>query len=160
MRPVLSNLMPVTINGKPIFGNEQEYFLSPAYTNETTPVVDRTDRSFDEFIFGKLKEEISKLNNGDYVLHINRIVIDEQGKIAYYENEGISFITSSSGNLSIIDENVKKDIHDKITAILENDIKFKPALKDGKPVNARLSFGNYDIIVRDHKASIQERTGC
>jgi hypothetical protein len=160
MEKVLLDLMPVAINGKPIFGKEPQY-IHPEYNrNYSEPVCLGSSKLIDPYLFSMIKNELDQLDHGTYIFNINSLVIDDQGKVAYYENAGISSYMGSSEKKPMNSQKLLKGITQKLTDVLNGPIKFKPALRDGKPINVRMNMGYYMIEVKNHKAVLLERTGC
>lgn len=160
MAPVKTDTMPVAINGQPILGNEPQY-LQPEYNNKySLPVFTGSGNDLEVYLFTTLKKELNQLEDGRYILRLNRLVIDNQGNIAYYEPEGIDWFMGSEETLPVIPDNIRQAINQKLTSACNAPLKFKPALQDGKPVNVRLSLDKYAIEVKDHKAALVERGGC
>lgn len=160
MRPVQVDMMPVNINGKPILGNEPQYLHPDASIKYTTPVFIATHGNMYQYLFTELKTELDKLEDGGYVLNIDRMVIDDKGNLAYYENKGIELLKLPIDKNPILKEDTKETINTRLTDMLNNSVKFKPAQQNGKPVNVRLSLPMYEIVVKNHKAQLVERAGC
>lgn len=88
----------------------------------------------------------SKLDDGEYRIHINQIVVGANGKLLYYKYEGIEH------SQMVQDEQTKQwtarpvtpiDVKDRINDLVEaviNRMKFKPAMKNGKPVPCYTEF--------------------
>lgn len=159
MQPVLSEMQPVTINGKPVFGNEVKYFLPEDDKNYTEPVFGEGN-NLDTYLFLKLQNELNKLEDGEYDLNVNCLVIDDRGDIAYYETGGISVYNSPYGKQRTISDALKNTIDRKTNEVLDAPLKYTPARKDGKAINVRVNTNNYEVIVKNHKASLVERGGC
>lgn len=160
MQAVVKDIMPVAINGKPILGNEPQYLLPGEYINYTPPVFNGSALSLDEYLFSELKGELDKLEDGVYRLNINRLLVDDEGKLAYYENKGIEISMGDFETKPVMDEQTMNEINRKLDGLLEGPVTYKPAVKEGKAVNVRLGFGNYYIVVKQHKAQLAERKGC
>jgi hypothetical protein len=161
MEAVQTDIIPVAINGKPIIANEKRYYLqSDAEVRYMPPVMNGKVNSFDEYLFTNLKTELDKLDDGAYAFNVNKLVVDDAGNIAYYEAEGISVFMNPHDKKVLIREDLRHEINNKLIASLEMSVKFKPALKDSKPVNTRLNTNKYMIQVSGHKAQLVERGGC
>ncbi len=159
MEHVSSETIPVVINGKPIWGNEPKYMLQDITANYIAPVVSGAVNNFDQYLFSILQKDLDQLEDGSYSLNVNRLVIDEKGNIAYYELEGICLLGQYEKK-PVIRDDVRNTINQKLIEILDGSVKFKSALKNGMPVNARLSLENYQIVVKKHKAQLIEMGGC
>jgi len=160
MEAVQSEMMPVAINGKPVLGNEPKYFLTDNEKNFTAPLLGIGFKDIEQYIFAQLQPQLNKLENGEYNFNIERVVLNDQGKVAYYEANGISVYTAPYEKERIIERSLKQAIDERVKNVLETSPAFRPAIKDGKAVNVRLTTGNYDIIVKNHQARLVERKGC
>jgi hypothetical protein len=158
MQEVLKDIIPVSINGEPITGNEQQYCMrtDPSYI---APFLPRYYGGIETYLFVHLESELNKLDDGEYLLNVNKLVVDNAGNIAYYEANGISGFMSRQG-VSLVKEDLKQNIDQKMLEALNGPIKFEPALINDKPVNARISADTYSIVVKNHKASLVARGGC
>ncbi len=160
MDPVLSDIIPIAINGKHIFGHEPQYMLSEAEAKYFPPVFYDAEKDFEKFLFSKTVNELNTLEDGSYIFHLKGLVINDKGNVAYYEKPSIQLFIISDEKNPIIADAVKQKIEQQFIEVLEGSLKFKPALKNGKPVNARLSLEKYIIDVKSHKAQLVERGGC
>ncbi len=158
--PTISDMMPVALNGKPVYGNERQYLLSGDDQKFIPPSFNNEGKNFDEYLFAKLKKNLDQLENGYYIFSLSRLVIDDHGSIGYYEHPAIELYMGPDEKKPIISEDVKKGIEQQLVDVLNEPLRFKPAFKEGKSVNARLTLGNYQIIVKDHKAVLADRGGC
>jgi len=160
MERVMIDIVPVLLNGKRIYGSEEQYFQPEADAKYTSPVFSGAGVNADQYLFAQLKNDLDKLENGSYILRVNNLVINDKGNIAYYENAGIDFSWREEKKNPLIADDVKHTINEKLVDALDHSIQFKPALKSGKPVNVRLVMGQYQIEVKNHKAQLVERAGC
>lgn len=103
----------------------------------------------------------SKLDDGEYSIHINQIVVGANGKLLYYKYEGIEH------SQMVQDEQTKQwtarpvtpiDVKDRINDLVEaviNRMKFKPAIKNGKPVPCYTEFyyfiQNNAFTIKNHE---------
>ncbi|MBL7766108.1 MAG: hypothetical protein JNJ58_08455 [Chitinophagaceae bacterium] len=156
---VLRDTMPVALNGVRIYGNEDLYVLPTDLTRYDNPVF-IGEKDLETYLFAQLKNELEKLEDGAYLFQINRMVIDAQGQVAYFENPGIGLNVGPDEPKPYISKELKQAIDAKTTELFNASIQFKPALKNGKPINVRLGLGNYQIIVKDHQAKLADRGGC
>lgn len=160
MVAVKSDIMPVAINSKPILGNEVQYVMPDANKKYTPPVFAEAGSNLEKYIFTKTADKLNQLEDGTYILRIDKLVIDENGNIAYYEPHGVETYMGSMDKLPAINEAINTSIKQEVTALLDGPVKFNPAMKDGKPVNVRMGLTNYAIEVKNHKAKLVGRGGC
>jgi len=135
---------PVKMNGEVIHS-------SGDVTKE--PVFQGKEKSFSEYIFNSVRTELAKLEDGEYFIHVAYPVVDREGRLVYYENEGVT----ASGNRTI-DGALKQMIDNKVVEALDNAPKFKPATLKGKAVNWydvwAVQLG-YRIMIKNHTATLQ-----
>ncbi|MBS1587521.1 MAG: M56 family metallopeptidase [Bacteroidetes bacterium] len=157
---VPSEQVPVALNGEAIYGKETQYWLASGETDYTAPTFDAPTRSLDEYLFARLRPELNKLENGTYIYNIDRMVVSAAGKLAYYEPRGLEIYMSPEEHQPKLDKGLVQNINQKLAEAIAAPLNFKPALKNGKPVNVRISLGNWAIEVKDHKAKLVDRGGC
>lgn len=160
MLHIKADMMPVTLNGKHIYGNEPMYYIPDAETKYTAPILDHEAGDLEKYIFAQLKNDLDKLPDGGYDLKVNRVVIDDQGSVAYYEIAGLSVFAHPLNKKAVVSNELRQAINGKIATSLNSAPKFTPAAKDGKPVNVRLTLDKYELVVKGHQAQLVERRGC
>ncbi len=142
---------PITMNGKPIAAQVDQ---QPYYTGDT--------KDLGKHLLINLKDELSKLKNGQYTLGINDVVVDENGKVVYFDYGNVSgrvtddemakvaaqthtamTNASDTGKHGVVFEEIptkpveisKKDqdyIFNKVCRLMETAPVFKPATLNGK----------------------------
>ena len=157
---VAFNRIPQMLNCIRILGKETNYILFDADTNYTEPVFLEEEKNVEAFIFSILQEDLNKLNNGTYNLHLKNVVVDTEGNIAYYDSPSIKIDMSPDDKQPIILEELSAKISGTLEELLNNKIKFKPAIQHGNPMPARLRLDNYIIEVNKHEAKLRVRMGC
>lgn len=160
MTAIEKDIMPITLNGEPIFGKEEQYFMPDADKKFSEPVIVGTEKNVEAYLFANLKSTLNNLDDGFYVFHLDRLVIDQDGNIAYYEKPGLDIYMGESEKRPTISADVKQLIEQKLIELLDGNLKFKPAIKDGKPIHARMPTDKYQIIIKNHKAELAARGGC
>lgn len=160
MQDVPCERMPVALNGEPVYGRESQYWLANGDSDYVAPVYTGPEKSIDDYLFAKLQPELDKLEDGVYRYDIDRMVLSAKGKLVYYEPRGISIDMSEQEAQPKLDKNVIQNINHQLAEAIEGSLSFKPALKDGKPVNVRISLGNWVVLVKNHKTKLVERAGC
>ena len=156
-RALDADTVPVSINGKPITGNEAYYFI--ADRNYTLPVYNAT-MDFETYIFTQMKDELQKLDNGYYRINLEHLVVDEEGKLAYYRQLGVDLVSSPGANNTGVSHKQQVALQQQLVNAIDNAGTFTPAMKNGKPLNVRYRADKYDVIVKDHKATLVQRAGC
>ncbi|MCW3120645.1 MAG: hypothetical protein JWQ38_137 [Flavipsychrobacter sp.] len=138
---------PIRMNGKKIWEIDE---LIEA------PFNDRIALLLEKFILSYIKNDttLQSYNNGTFKLNLRDIIVDEQGRIVYYEP------------LSLLYKDTDGVVHPLNADYLERAMtlapKVKPVLKDGTPVIARLNTGityYYKITVADHEISYKKEKG-
>ncbi len=142
---------PMKVNARTIYD----------YRDAEKPKIKAKDKSLADYMVRNLKPEFEKLADGEYNLIISEVVIDKNGKVVYYENNGIQKIGADVDEK----ETNKKPIIDKIEELLsDSKLVFEPATLNGQPVDYLISntigYTGGDIVVKDHKlqwTSIEEQ---
>jgi hypothetical protein len=150
----------VAINNKPVLGNEPQYLLPETAKKYSPPVLGEAGNNFEKYIFQQATHELDMLEDGTYILRVDRLVIDDEGKVAYYQPGGIELFMGSNESKPAIHDDTRMAINQKLASILDGPVTFKPAVKDGKPVNVRMSLTKYAIEVKNHKSKLVGRGGC
>ena len=153
--------VPVSINGKPILGNEAQYVLPKQVTNYQLPDFVGPGNDLEKYLFQQLHADLNKLDDGVYLFDVNRIVIDDNGNVAYFESNGMVSAKGWGGTpYATIQSDLRQELDQKIVSLLNGRVKFKPAVKEGKPVNARVNIRTYAVEVKNHTARLVQRGGC
>ncbi len=172
-RGIRSGPYPVKLNGQKIH-EDYEVSAPPAYVGKYP------DASTDLFV--RLQDLLEQLPDGTYQIPLMNVIVDDKGKLAYYQGEGLfplpadfrqrvkdtsnvpSFCINSHpiiGNncpdFPKVDSNLVNAIQRKTIKILDNDIAFSPAKIKGHAVpaylNSDLNFTWYKLIeVKSHHA--------
>ncbi|PZF73838.1 M56 family metallopeptidase [Taibaiella soli] len=158
---------PIKVNGNPIM-EDNEVSQKAVYKGvSATPGED---------LFKFIKSDMGKLPDGDYVISVTNPVIDEQGRLVYFEEsvnkQGIAYtvddiagkpgITANPKDLEKTDqiENSAADaINKRIDFYLSDEsLKFTPATQHGKVVASTTSnlfgFMGLNVTVKNHQASL------
>ncbi|MBK8143696.1 MAG: hypothetical protein IPK62_01225 [Bacteroidetes bacterium] len=160
MHKVETAAAPAFLNGKPIFGKEEDYLLNDYDSRYTDPVLISSSKNLPTHIFMQLKNEFDKLDDGEYYLRGNNMVIDDKGKMAFYENVGLDNYTPTGDRKPENAQELMKRIEERMVSILNDEVRFKAAHKEGKAVPTRFHFGNFQIRVKNHQARFLEGVGC
>lgn len=159
MEKVLVEKVPVKINNQVIYGNESHFLIPKFETDYSSPVL-QSARYLDEYLFVNLKNELSKLEDGRYELRLNNLVVDDKGKIAFFDQAAIEPYLSPDDKELIYRKEVRQSLQKRLLDILQGPIQFKPAMKNGKPVNVRFHLEGFLISVKNHEVKLVERPGC
>ena len=159
MEKVLVEKVPVKINNQVIYGNESHFLIPKFETDYSSPVL-QSARYLDEYLFVNLKNELSKLEDGRYELRLNNLVIDDKGKIAFFDQAAIEPYLSPDDKELIYRNELRQSLEKRLLDILQGPIQFKPAMKNGKPVNVRFHLEGFLISVKNHEVKLVERPGC
>jgi len=145
------------------------------------PVLLNASFSFPKVIFKSLQSEFNKLEDGTYAFALEDLVIDEKGRVVFYDYSPLrklnnakeisspadfSKIKSNTNEFLENDTNVPKgrtnDILKKLSKVVFS-CKFSPALlANGKAINCDLTSFEYSfdgfIEVKNHKSSYKPLT--
>ena len=144
VKVITRNPIITAVNGKPV--HQDQAMFAPIYLG--------AENSLEQYVFNQLKPELDKLDDGSYNISAFNVVVDEKGKLVYYETSGIQPVQ----NKQIIKQEIKDRIDKSLFKALNNSMKFKPAVLKGEKVNSIIDLqlsGKHQIVVTDHNASIQ-----
>ncbi len=133
--------VPVEMNGKKIV----------AATQVTTKAT-IAGASLEKYISEKLNDGLRSASwpDGTYRIDLRSVITDEQGKVVYYEYEGISRREPGGTWTNVSDHPLASSIKKLLT-----DVRMQPAKVSGKPVIAfsDVFMDNYDLTVKNHAVS-------
>lgn len=135
---------PIRVNGDTIYSagdvSEEPRFLGK-------------DKTLTHYVFNSAKNELNRLADGEYFIHISYPVVDKKGTLVYYSMEGVTL-----GGQGKIDAAAKAAVDKKVDEALENAPKYQPAKVNGNAVAWYDAWGvelGYRVIVKDHVAKLQ-----
>jgi hypothetical protein len=160
--------IPVKMNGQKIF-EAKDLSNDPQLANGLSPM---------EQLGRDIQSELSKLPDGEYAFSVRNVIIDEKGRVVYYQvgpvsrsRAAVAFPKSQQEWDALKKEMEQEEASDRIDDALAARISeasersldamsFQPALKDSKPVVARVHLRGerYEIVVKDGVAS--RKPGC
>jgi beta-lactamase regulating signal transducer with metallopeptidase domain len=136
--------------------NGERIFINPE--TDSKPVYSLGREKLEAYVINSLNKVANDLADGNYGLFINNIVIDRNGKIAFYENKGLVQYEPNPDAMFGMNQNAitTLKVMEVLDEMMENLSDFSPATKDGKPVPYRLSMLLPDrkIILKDRRFSI------
>jgi hypothetical protein len=136
---------PVAMNGRKIY-NTVEVASEPEPIDQSRP--------FEDAVLESLVMEFNALADGFYHLAIANIVVDESGKVVYYEFGGI---TGQRNGVPVVLSDVQLSGFAKsLDEAISSAPPMKPALMDGRGVlvNSDISFSDYKVGVHGHITTI------
>ncbi|MGN6567808.1 MAG: hypothetical protein ACTHJ0_07645, partial [Flavipsychrobacter sp.] len=126
---------PLKLNGEKIY-TMYDSNIKMKYHESAELVSSKYAESIVEYLLNNLNSELEKLDDGGYRLGINNVVLDQKGKIVYYEYSGI--VTASDTipdeKLPKANKEVSAEVGRKIGALLNNYPTRNPAHLKGKGV--------------------------
>jgi hypothetical protein len=147
IRVVIQEPRPIAMNGKPIYSDDS-YIRA---------VFNGTENTLEQFLFEQLKAELNRLDDGIYQIRASNVVVDDKGKVVYYNLQGLEPMYMPGKN-TVITDGLKAEMMSRISKLLEGPVNFKPAIKDGKSINSVITIGlnpTPRIVVRDHVATLE-----
>lgn len=134
---------PIALNGEKIHADEG---VPPQ------PSID--NGSIEDYIIKGLSKELKALPDGLYGLVIKQIIVDEQGKIAYYNFKGVEQQDFEHFG-QFLKPDAVKGIKAGLEKLMDNAPAMKPATIKGKVVVALLpnAFLSTIITVKNHQAT-------
>jgi hypothetical protein len=134
---------PIKLNGEPIY-TYKDINRPPVFMD--APVSD-----FKNMVGDKMQEAFSRLKDGTYILTLGTLVLDDDGKVVYYDPHVT--VPDELAADAATQEQVKR-IKEKVGSVLAKFPSFTPAERDGKEVAFYLtqSFsGPYKFVVNNRK---------
>ncbi len=114
---------PIKLNGQKIYNPDQD-------KNVTKPEMKGKYTSIAAYLLQNARKEFEQLADGDYFILISKVVVDEKGKVVYFENEGIFQDKEDMDK----QPRQKKLVDKKLNALMDDAPVSIPASCDGKPV--------------------------
>jgi len=130
IRHMEPTLVPVTLDGGKIYNHleiEKMIAQGKPYTYKSHLEINELNM----YLLEQLKPELHQLKDGDYYLHISPIVLDKNGKIAYYNCDGV---LTASYNHNIISPDQQARFIKTLEKALNNSPTYEPAAADKKHV--------------------------
>jgi len=143
---VITETKPLKINGKKIQNIEiKDDDIEPA-------VINNSNEQYFAYLMKNLRPLLEKLDDGKYSITPTNAVVNEQGKLAYYELTGIYQVVDSYpplANIRNIDKDLEKSINKKTEYLLEHCPKFTILKVNGTNMPYRLS--KLTVTVKYHQ---------
>lgn len=120
---------PLSMNGKSIYSN-----YSTGVDISTIGIL--TGTSLKQYLFSKLKQEFRQLNDGEYHLDIDNIIINERGKIVYYDYGGLRYqeFADPNNRNKVVDKKTQDLFSKKISSLMNDVPNTQPAMINNQPV--------------------------
>lgn len=136
---------PQLINGERIYTSDElegERGQNRRYTKPSA----FSSAAMKEYLLGNMKKELKKLDDGDYRLIVENIVIDNKGKLVYFEFGGLKKVIKLEGKKQKtegIDKKTEEIFVKKVAILINSAPTHTPAIYDGNEVNS--SINNWDF---------------
>jgi bla regulator protein BlaR1 len=137
---------PTKMNGKTVYSGDG---VEPGYTGP--------NKNIRLYLLKQLKDELVRLDNAEYVLNIDNLVIDEKGNVVYFEDELIQRAKMPNEPNVPIDKTKQNKIHEKTTRVLNTAKVFRPGLKDGAPSPSIFYDGTFGNRFKVENSKIYDR---
>lgn len=145
---------PILFNGEKVY-QENELTNHHIPSGYSTFVSQVKNQVIMEYLLTNLDKEISKLPDGEYELNIYHLVVDKQGKIAFFRLGDVKRMIKEKDGIKRghpIDKRINERFINKIAILLNNAPKHRPAWYEGYPVHSLVETGYYNpFIVKDGK---------
>jgi len=156
-RPISWPMPPIKLNGEKIYNLDVD-------KNVEKPMYKSANKNLVSYIIQNAKKEMETLDDGNYFILIEDVVIDSKGKIAYFDNQGLGQVGAD------IDKQAEKkqNIENKISDLMNNAPALKPAHVNSTPVPFFInsitcySYGynnGWDFTVKNHKITWDVTSG-
>jgi hypothetical protein len=130
---------PVKMNGIKIVrkADKAPYFTAP-------------DKNIGSYLIKRIDRELAQLPDGTYVLQLNNVIIDEKGRVVYFDYGGLK--PADSKGAQSIDEILQNNIRTKVQELMSKAPAYIPAALNGQNVPAYAGeYANELFAVKDHK---------
>lgn len=148
---------PIKMNDKKIYSHNDLEGKTNALGKPSNEEAGFNADNIREYLVTGLSKELAALPDNEYRITFSNIVVDENGKIVYFEYEGISTYKKPStkpDTVALIDKAVEKKIADKVYDLLNNAPAHSPGVIDGNAVPFYIvemaPFWN-PFTIKDHK---------
>lgn len=137
---------PVTFNGKKVH-SMQSVDRKPAMKGI----------EYGDYLRGELAPVMETLSDGTYQVHISNMILDEKGKLVYYDFKGISKSPANGESAAEAQKSITDEVNKsaaKAVADAFDGLPINPAQVSGEPVIAYLddfSFTYFTLEVKGHK---------
>lgn len=132
--------MPIMLNGEKVYHDgELKYAHNVGRYRKKSAF---TDQAIKEYLLHNMQKEIRKLDDGDYRLLIEDVVIDKHGDIVYFKFGGMFKVLKSDGvrsEIAAVPDKIEKVFARKTASLLNNAPSHEPAIYDSKEVHSVLS---------------------
>lgn len=145
-RIVVNDPMPLKVNGKTI--QDMEF----RNQNIVPAEIAKSNEQYFMYLMNNLKPLLERLDDGKYVITPGRAVVNEKGKLAYYELTGIYQVADSyppPTKISDINKNLEQGINQKTEYLLEHCPDFAILKMSGS--NMPYKLGTLYITVKNHQ---------
>lgn len=145
VKKITEGPLPATMNGKKIYELKEV---------TTVPTPRPVNMPAEEYILYNIKQDknLKELPDGTLYIHLRNIVVDENGKIRYFNYSGTRFSSVRDIAMrSVNDDNIIQ----QLKTLVANAPAMQPAMLNGKKVPVRLNTAltDYKVVVKDHVLS-------
>lgn len=134
---------PLAMNGRKIYKTEEI---------SSVPQPNLGSGSLDDYLIKGLAKDVEQLNDGLYTLELYNIVVDTNGKVAYYDFTTLNGPTYNNPNKNAIE----KLVNNSLDLLFSNAVLFKPGKVDNDLVAVLVDLPGYRFLVRDHHATLEK----
>lgn len=149
--------IPVKMNGKKIYTITEIPGKPPKLGDLANNASTLTSQVLKDYLLTKMDKELQLLDDGIYYVHITNIVVDETGKIVYYNFQGITKGQEVSKDGNSPEVRLAPPIQSSFAQAIEKLIDMAPlhdpAVVEGREVPSLIdgiAFMNY-FVVKKHK---------
>ena len=145
---------PIKMNGKQI---PTDVDKNPVYTG--------SEKDLRDYLLKNMKDVLSKLDDGQYWLDISNILIDEHGRIVYFDYSEMKRSKTAGevndANFGTINKNLQEEIYDKVCRLMEVAPGFQPGTIGGKKAVSYYHLVDFwnNFKIQNHKVYDMDNTG-
>ncbi len=131
---------PLKMNGQKVY-RENEIDELRNKTGSANTYAGITSKAVKMYLLGKLSTDLSKLKDGAYYLGLSHIVVSKDGKVVYFDYEGLSYrnVNEPSKPSKDVDKTVQDAVQKKLGRLIADLPEYKPAIVDEKKVNSMIN---------------------
>jgi hypothetical protein len=131
---------------KPAYVNGKRIYSTPKVTAAPKPFANQ--QPLEHYVLDQLKPEIAKwmIKDAIFRIDIRNIVVDDEGKVIYYEYYGVHAWTGG------VRRRINDGLSETINIVMTNAPAMQPAIRKGKTVNAYS-----DIVLEDYEVTMNSK---
>lgn len=154
MRITQLSPVPIKLNGNKIYSSNE--LMTRNTVEGITDESSVTSPELKKHILKGLDNEINGLEDGNYILELNNIIVNDKGEVVFFEFSGLYNVTYPSTGMPVkkrVKEQIEKKAAKKIGVLLSKYPKGRPATYKDKEVPSIVNGYDFrnNFIIKDGK---------